>query len=81
MARLRAIEALSGAGIPVTLLFAPVIPGLNDGDMERIVERAAGAGAKRAASILLRAGFAAVDLFLGSMGAWRSQDLTTASRG
>ena len=40
-----------------------------------------GARATIAASILLRAGFSDVDLFLGSMGAWRSQDLTTASRG
>jgi len=53
-ARLNAIEQLSNAGVPVTLLFAPVIPALNDSDMEQIVTQGAAAGAQSAAMILLR---------------------------
>jgi len=53
-ARLSAMEALSAAGIPVSLLFAPVIPGLNDCDMERIVTLSRDAGARSAAYLLLR---------------------------
>ncbi len=52
--RLAAIEALSAAGVPVSLLFAPVIPGLNDCDMERIVTLSRDAGACSAAYLLLR---------------------------
>jgi DNA repair photolyase len=53
-ARLEAIRQLSAAGIPVTVLFAPVIPGLNDSEMERILAAARDAGASRAAWMLLR---------------------------
>ena len=54
-ARLSAIEALSAAGVPVSLLFAPVIPGLNDCDMERIVQMSRDAGARSAASLSVEA--------------------------
>jgi DNA repair photolyase len=53
-ARLRVMEQLAAAGIPVGLLFAPVIPALNDHELETIVKRAADAGATSAACILLR---------------------------
>jgi DNA repair photolyase len=53
-ARLSTIEALSGAGVPVSVLVAPVIPALNDNDMESILEKAASAGAVSAAYMLLR---------------------------
>ena len=53
-ARLKTMETLAAAGIPVSLLFAPVIPALNDSEMETILERAAEAGARDAAWILLR---------------------------
>ena len=53
-ARLQAMEALSRAGIPTSLMFSPVIPALNDKELERIVELAAGAGARGAGYILLR---------------------------
>ncbi|HKM65248.1 MAG TPA: PA0069 family radical SAM protein [Acidisphaera sp.] len=52
--RLQAIEALSRAGVPVGVLTAPMIPGLNDAEMERILEAAARAGARHAGYILLR---------------------------
>jgi DNA repair photolyase len=62
-ARLVAMETLSAAGIPVTLLYAPVIPALNDSDMERILSRARDAGARSAAYILLRLPLEIRDLF------------------
>lgn len=53
-ARLRAIESLSSAGVPVSVLVAPVIPAINDGEIERILGAVAGAGALRAHYIFLR---------------------------
>ena len=62
-ARLTAMEQLSQAGIPVSVLFAPVIPALNDGDLEAVLESARQAGARRAAYILLRLPLETRDLF------------------
>ena len=53
-ARLRAIAALSEAGIPVTVLAAPMIPAINDHELENILAAARDAGARQAAYILLR---------------------------
>jgi DNA repair photolyase len=53
-ARLAVIEQLASAGIPVSVLVAPVIPALNDSELETILGRAADAGATSAAYILLR---------------------------
>ena len=52
--RLSAITALAGAGVPVGVLAAPMIPGLNDAEMERILAAAAKAGAGAANYVLLR---------------------------
>ncbi len=52
--RLAAIEALARAGIPVGILVAPVIPGLNDHEMPRVLAAAAAAGATWAAMQLVR---------------------------
>ena len=52
--RLAAIRALSEAGVPTGVNFAPVIPALNETELEAIFEAAAGAGAIEAAYILLR---------------------------
>jgi DNA repair photolyase len=62
-ARLEAIRELSAAGIPVGVMVAPVIPGLNDHEMPAILEAAAAAGAKRAGYVLLRLPFAVKDVF------------------
>ncbi len=62
-ARLAAMAALAAAGIPVTLLFAPVIPALNDSEMETILERSKQAGATGAAYLLLRLPLEIRDLF------------------
>jgi len=52
--RFRLIRDLVAAGIPVSLLLAPVIPALNDTEIETIIERAADCGISHAAWILLR---------------------------
>ena len=53
-ARLRAIGTLASAGIPVRVMTAPVIPGLNDHELPQILEAAAEAGATAAAYVMLR---------------------------
>src|SRR6185369_17991505 len=52
--RLEAMRSLSKAGIPVAVLAAPMIPGLNDWELERVLEAAAEAGATTASYVLLR---------------------------
>ncbi len=52
--RLAAIAGLSEAGIPAGVLAAPMIPGLNDAELERILEAAASRGACDASYVLLR---------------------------
>jgi len=53
-ARLRVIRELTAARVPVGVLLAPLIPALNDHEIERLLESAAAAGAGRAASMMLR---------------------------
>lgn len=52
--RLKTVEHLAQAGIPVGVSISPVIPFVNDAEIERILEAAAQAGANRAFSIVLR---------------------------
>ncbi len=52
--RLAAIAQLNAAGVPAGVLFAPVIPAINDHEMEKVVEAAAARGATRAGWVLLR---------------------------
>jgi len=52
--RLEAIARLAEAGVPVNVMVAPVIPGLNDAEIPRILEAAAKAGARSAGWVLLR---------------------------
>jgi DNA repair photolyase len=53
-ARLRIIEALAQAGVPVGVLVAPVIPVITDHELEDIVSAAARAGARSAGYVVLR---------------------------
>lgn len=53
-ARLEAIRCLSAAGVPVHVMAAPVIPGLNDSELPRVLQAAATAGAASAGYIMLR---------------------------
>jgi DNA repair photolyase len=52
--RLEAVHSLSAAGIPAGVLIAPVIPGLNDEEIPRILKVAAAAGARSASWTLVR---------------------------
>ncbi len=63
-ARLGAIETLARAGVPVGVNLAPIIPGLNDHEIPRILERARDAGATSAGYILLRLPFQVKAVFL-----------------
>jgi DNA repair photolyase len=61
--RLDAIAALALAGIPVSVMAAPMIPGLNDHELEAILEAARARGATSAAWVLLRLPLEIKDLF------------------
>jgi DNA repair photolyase len=61
--RLQAVSALARAGAPTGVGFAPVIPGLNDHEMEAVLERAAEAGAASAMYVTLRLPLEIKDLF------------------
>ncbi|HYV86360.1 MAG TPA: PA0069 family radical SAM protein [Patescibacteria group bacterium] len=61
--RLETIRALSAAGIPAGVLSSPMIPGLNDSELETILAAAAGAGARSAGYVLLRLPHEIKDLF------------------
>ena len=61
--RIEAIRALSAAGIPTGVMTAPMIPGLNDHEMEAILEASTEAGATRAGFTVLRLPLEIKDLF------------------
>jgi DNA repair photolyase len=52
--RLKAIAEFNAAGVPVAVMNAPIIPALNDVEMERVLAAAAAAGARSAGYVLLR---------------------------
>ena len=62
-ARLRTLAALSAAGVPTSVMAAPMIPALNDHELEAILEAAAAAGARWAGYVLLRLPYEIKDLF------------------
>ena len=53
-ARVKTITALSDAGVPTGVLFAPVIPAINDAELERILDVSAEAGASAAGYVFIR---------------------------
>jgi DNA repair photolyase len=61
--RLQTVARLREAGIPVTVLMAPIIPALTDGEIETLLARAAEAGAAHASYILLRLPLELKELF------------------
>src|SRR5215831_163789 len=63
MRRLETIRRLSQAGVPATVMVAPVIPALNDMEIERILDAACTAGVKEAGYVLLRLPLEVRDLF------------------
>ncbi len=62
--RLETIRRLAQAGVPTGVLAAPMIPALNDGEMDAILEAASEAGAEAAGYILLRLPLEIKDLFI-----------------
>ena len=61
--RLEALRRLSNAGVPTSVMFAPVIPGLNEPEMERVLDAAKAQGAREAGYVLLRLTMEVADLF------------------
>ncbi|WP_334162737.1 PA0069 family radical SAM protein [Phenylobacterium sp.] len=61
--RLEAVRRLADAGVPVIVMAAPMIPGLNDHELEAILERSAAAGARGAGYVALRLPMEIKDLF------------------
>ena len=62
-ARLRVVRALAAAGVPVGVMFAPVIPVINDHEIETVVAQSAQAGAGFVGYVMLRLPFEVKDLF------------------
>ena len=62
-ARLAAIGKLAGAGIPVGVMYAPVVPAINDHELEAVLDASASAGATTAGYVLLRLPGEVKDLF------------------
>jgi DNA repair photolyase len=61
--RLRAVEELAAAGVPVNVMLAPVVPGLTDHEIPAILDAAAAAGARGAGCLPLRLPGAVAGLF------------------
>jgi DNA repair photolyase len=63
MSRLKAMQLLSENGVPTSALLAPIIPAINDNEIESILAAVAAAGAKQAHYIFLRLPHELVDIF------------------
>ena len=74
--RLAAMAELKAAGIPAGVLAAPMIPGLNDSEMEAILQESREAGASYAGYVVLRLPHELRDMF----GAWLMQHVPDRAR-
>ena len=70
-ARLRAIRELSQSGIPVRALLSPIVPGLNDVEIPKLVQSVADAGANAVRSTVVRLPGAVQTVFFD----WLSESL------
>ncbi|HEX5314587.1 MAG TPA: PA0069 family radical SAM protein [Gammaproteobacteria bacterium] len=61
--RIEAVRRVAAAGVPVSVLVAPVIPALNDMELERVLECAREAGAEHAGYVVLRLPHELAELF------------------
>jgi len=66
--RLKAVERMAAAGIPVGVMVAPVVPAITDAEIPRILEAAAGAGAMTAGYVMMRLPGAVAGLFADWLG-------------
>lgn len=64
-ARFRTVRELTDAGVPTGVMTAPMIPAINDDQLERIIERAAAAGADTAGYVAVRLPLEIKELFEG----------------
>ena len=63
MKRLAALEILSKAGIPAVVMMGPIIPGLNDSEIDVVLKAARSAGAREAGYTMLRLPLEVKDIF------------------
>src|SRR3546814_8620092 len=61
--RLEALRTLNAAGVPAWVLTAPLIPAINDAELETLLEAAVRAGARHAGYVLLRLPLEIKELF------------------
>ena len=61
--RLEALKALNDAGVPTSAMVAPIIPALNDAEIERILDAVYGMGTREAGYVLLRLPLEVRDIF------------------
>ena len=61
--RLQAIEGLARAGVPTGVMVAPIVPAINDAEIETILTRAHALGAREAGYVMLRLPLELKDLF------------------
>jgi len=61
--RLAAMRSLADAGVPVTVMTAPIVPGLNDAEIPRLLRAAAAHGASHASFVMLRLPHGVKELF------------------
>lgn len=61
--RIEAIRMLTQAGVPTTVMVAPIVPAINDSEIEAILEACAAAGASAAGYVVLRLPLEIKDLF------------------
>ena len=61
--RLKTMRALNDAGVPTGVLASPIIPGLNDSEIEKILQACKDAGAVQAAYLLLRLPYELKEIF------------------
>jgi DNA repair photolyase len=61
--RLDALRALSAAGVPTTVMVAPIVPAINDAEIERVLDAAAACGVHAAGYTMLRLPLEVRDLF------------------
>ncbi|HEX5777944.1 MAG TPA: PA0069 family radical SAM protein [Xanthobacteraceae bacterium] len=61
--RLEALRALSKAGVPTAVMVAPIVPAINDSEIERILDAAANVGVVEAGYVMLRMPFEIKELF------------------
>jgi DNA repair photolyase len=68
MKRLAAMRALTDAGVPMSVMMAPIVPGLTDAEIETLLVAARDAGAKSAGFVMLRLPLEIKDLFTEWLG-------------